>query len=279
MVSPSTSTLSLPVPGGEREFRFTARDFDRIRALSSQYIGVALTEAKHELVYSRLARRLRHLGLKSFEPYCTRLEEGDLQERQQFINAITTNLTSFFREGHHFEYLSTTLLAELIRTRAQSRRLRLWSAGCSTGEEPYSLAIVVREALPSMVGWDVKILATDIDSHVLATAQHGVYSEDRLNGLSPRRRQQWFRKGTGCNAGLVRVHPALQELITFRQLNILHDWPMRGPMDVIFCRNVVIYFDKPTQKVLLDRFADLLATRGLSLCWACGIVAQQRATL
>jgi chemotaxis protein methyltransferase CheR len=245
-----------------REFRFTDRDFHRIRTLVSQLTGIALSEAKREMVYSRLARRLRQLGLASFGDYCAWLEAGHNEELTQFVNAITTNLTAFFREPHHFDYLATTLLPALRRTRAQSRRLRLWSAGCSSGEEPYSMAMVLKEAFPAANGWDIKILATDIDSNVLATACQGVYSADRVSGISPQRLRRWFRKGVGANAGLVRVVPELQELITFRQLNLMDAWPMRGPFDVIFCRNVVIYFDKATQKALFDRFATLLDTHG-----------------
>lgn len=248
-----------------REFRFDATDFARLRDLVKRYTGIALSDSKRELVYSRLARRLRHLGLDSFERYCILLEKGDSEELVQMVNAITTNLTAFFREAHHFDYLATTLLPAYIQEKSHRRRLRIWSAGCSTGEEPYSIAMVVQEAMPAASGWDIKILATDIDSNVLATARRGVYQRERAQGLSPQRLQRWFRQGTGANAGLIRIVPALQALITFRQLNLMHAWPMRGPFDVIFCRNVVIYFDKATQKVLFHRFADLLDTQGF-LC-------------
>jgi len=245
-----------------REFAFTDSDFARLRALVSQHTGIALTDTKRELVYSRLARRLRQLGLASFAPYCTRLEEGDAAELVQFVNAITTNLTAFFREGHHFDYLATTLLPELLRTKTASRRLRLWSAGCSTGEEPYSMAMVVREVLPPGSSWDVKILATDIDSNVLATARQGIYRADQVQGVSLQRLRRWFSKGIGANTGLVRISPVLQELITFRQLNLMPPWPMQGPFDVIFCRNVVIYFDKARQQALYERFAEVLGAQG-----------------
>ena len=246
----------------DREFRFTDRDFTRIRALVSQHTGIALSEAKREMVYSRLVRRLRALRLESFEHYYTLLEAGDAGELVQFVNAVTTNLTAFFREAHHFDALAATLLPELMRNQARNRRLRLWSAGCSTGEEPYSIAMVVQETLPAAENWDVKILATDIDSNVLSTASRGIYSEERLSGISRPRLQRWFRKGTGANAGLVRVVPELQALISFRQLNLMHAWPMRQPFDVIFCRNVVIYFDKATQRRLFDRFANGLDRAG-----------------
>ncbi|MBM3224631.1 MAG: protein-glutamate O-methyltransferase CheR [Candidatus Tectomicrobia bacterium] len=246
----------------EHEFTLTTQDFDWIRTLVTEQTGIVLSEAKRDLVYGRLTKRLRHLGLDSFRAYCQRLQAGDPGELEHLVNALTTNLTMFFREVHHFDYLADTVLPALLARHAQSRRLRLWSAGCSTGEEPYSLAMVCREVVPANAGWDVKILATDIDSSVLATAQQGIYSAERVQGMSPERLQHWFRKGQGQHAGLVRVSPALQELITFRQLNLIHPLPMRGPFDVIFCRNVVIYFDKPTQRQLFERFADVLDPQG-----------------
>lgn len=242
----------------EREFLFTEQDFACIRALLQQHAGIVLADSKTDMVYSRLAKRLRLLGLTSFVQYCTRLQAGEPGEIEQFVNALTTNLTSFFREEYHFEALRATVLPALLQAKARSRRLRLWSAGCSTGEEPYSLAMLVKETVPPAAGWDVKILATDIDSNVLATARQGVYSLDRLQGLSPQRLQRWFHKGVGARAGLVRLVPELRELVVFRQLNLMQPWPMRAPFDVIFCRNVVIYFDKVTQKTLFERFANVL---------------------
>jgi chemotaxis protein methyltransferase CheR len=244
------------------EFSFTTQDFDCIRTLVNQQTGIVLSEAKRDLVYGRLTKRLRHLGLDSFEAYCQMLQTGDAAEVEQLVNAITTNLTMFFRESHHFEHLATTLLPALMDAKGHNRRLRLWSAGCSTGEEPYSIAMVCKEIIPATGGWDVKILATDIDSNVLATAQQGIYNAERVQGMSPQRLQRWFQKGQGSHAGLVRVVPEVQQLITFRQLNFMHAWPIRGPFDVIFCRNVVIYFDKATQRQLFERFADLLDARG-----------------
>jgi chemotaxis protein methyltransferase CheR len=246
----------------EHEFPFTPQDFDCIRALVNQQTGIVLSEAKQELVYGRLTKRLRHLGCDSFEAYCQVLQTGDAAEIEQLVNAMTTNLTMFFREAHHFEYLSTTILPALLDAKAHNRRLRLWSAGCSTGEEPYSMAMVCKEVVPATGGWDIKILATDIDSNVLATAQQGVYSAGRVQGISPQRLQRWFRKGQGDHVGLVRVLPELQQLITFRQLNLMYPWPMHGPFDVIFCRNVVIYFGKAAQRQLFERFAALLDARG-----------------
>jgi chemotaxis protein methyltransferase CheR len=243
-----------------REFVFSTHDFEVIRKLVSQHTGIVLTDAKRDMVYSRLVRRIRQLGLDSFSAYCERLLNGDGDELGTFINAITTNLTAFFRESHHFEFLAKTALPALMQQRQATRRLRIWSAGCSTGEEPYSLAIVVKEVVPAT--WDVKILATDLDTNVVATADRGVYSEDRVKSIASGRLRRWFLKGKGPQAGAVRVAPELRELITFRQMNLLGSWPMHGPFDVIFCRNVVIYFDKPTQKRLFERYADILAPDG-----------------
>ncbi|WP_126454260.1 CheR family methyltransferase [Sulfuriflexus mobilis] len=243
----------------EREFQFSDRDFNRIRQLVSQHTGISLSEAKRDMVYSRLARRLREVDLQDFGSYCSLIDspKGE-DELLNFTNAITTNLTSFFREPHHFEYLQKTLLPELMKTNAQTRRLRIWSAGCSTGEEPYSIALAIREVIPENSDWDIKILATDLDSNVLAKGQSGIYDAERIAGLSKQRARNWFLRGKGDKQNLVRVHPALQEMISFKRLNLMNEWPIKGPFDFMFCRNVVIYFDKPTQSVLFDRYADLL---------------------
>lgn len=241
-----------------RDFNFTDKDFEKVRGLVKQHTGISLSDAKKDMVYSRLTRRLRKLGLDKFSDYCSLVEGGDDAELIQFTNAITTNLTSFFREDHHFQYLSKELIPALLKSNSADRRIRIWSAGCSTGEEPYSLAITLREALPSSETWDVKILATDLDSNVLNTAKNGVYGSERIESLSDNRKRRWFLKGKGENAGTVRVRPELQEIISFKQLNLLREWPTKGPFDFIFCRNVVIYFDKDTQKVLFDRYANVL---------------------
>ena len=241
-----------------RDFDFTDRDFEKVRNLVKSHTGISLSDAKKDMVYSRLSRRLRSLGIERFTDYCSLVEGGDDAELVKFTNAITTNLTAFFREDHHFQYLAKTLVPALMKSNQQDRRIRIWSAGCSTGEEPYSLAIAMKEAIPSSETWDVKILATDLDSDVLSSASNGVYSSDRINGLSSQRKKRWFLNGKGDNAGTVRVRPELQEIITFKQLNLLREWPTKGPFDFIFCRNVVIYFDKETQKVLFDRYANVL---------------------
>jgi len=241
-----------------RDFDFTDRDFEKVRNLVKSHTGISLSDAKKDMVYSRLSRRLRSLEIEKFSDYCSLVEGGDDAELIKFTNAITTNLTAFFREDHHFQYLAKTVVPELMKSNIKDRRIRVWSAGCSTGEEPYSLAIALKESIPSFDSWDVKILATDLDSDVLQTAKNGVYNSDRIDGLTSARKRNWFLKGKGDNDGTVRVRPELQEMITFKQLNLLREWPTKGPFDFIFCRNVVIYFDKETQKVLFDRYANVL---------------------
>lgn len=246
----------------QREFELTDRDFDYLRDLVGQHTGITLGDHKRQLVYGRLAKRLRELQLANFAEYCRYVENHTDSELSEVINAITTNLTSFFRENHHFEHLAEHALLDRRECNAPTRRLRIWSAGCSTGEEPYSIAMTLAETFPDRAGWDMRILATDIDSQVLAKAQSGVYPDERIKDLPPSRAKRWFSRGTGVNAGKVKVSSKLQELISFKQLNLMNEWPMRGPFDIIFCRNVVIYFDKPTQRKLFDRYADLLAPNG-----------------
>lgn len=243
----------------DKGFDYTDRDFHFIVKFIGEHAGIVMTEAKRDLIYGRLTSRLRALKLSSFSEYIDILKGGDSDEIENFVNALTTNLTSFFREQHHFDHLQKDLLPDLIQNK-QSRTLRVWSAGCSTGEEPYSIAMTISEALPS--GWDFRLLATDLDTKVVNTAARGIYKQERIEGISQHRLQRWFQKGTGSNAGMVKVSSKLQDLITFKQLNLLSDWPMKGNFDIIFCRNVVIYFDKPTQSVLFDRFANQLEADG-----------------
>ncbi len=245
------------VAGGPGDFTLSDAQFNRIRALVREHTGIALSDAKRQLVYGRLVRRLRALRLPGFGEYIELLERAEPVELEEFTNAITTNLTAFFREGHHFEYLAQHLLPALRERAAGAGRLRIWSCACSTGEEPYSIAMVLREHQPLLAGIDARILATDLDSNVLATAAAGVYPPDRIEALSANRRSAFFRSGAGREAGKAVIDPALRELITFKQLNLMHEWPMRGPFDAIFCRNVVIYFDKATQRQLFERMAQL----------------------
>ena len=245
-----------------RELEFHDHHFEMLRAQAKKYAGINLTAAKKELVYSRLVRRLRRLGLEGFTDYCRLLKTRPEQELMHFINAITTNKTGFFREPHHFEFLTRTAIPQLINSRDLDRKIRIWSAGCSTGQEPYSIAIVLLETVPYPDIWDIRILATDIDSDVLENARQGIYKTDELIGLSPARLKRWFKKGTGQNEGKVRIDPELSQLISFKRLNLMDDWPLHGPFDLLFCRNTVIYFDKSAQKRLFERFSGVLAGNG-----------------
>jgi chemotaxis protein methyltransferase CheR len=252
-------------PFREREFLFTEKDFNILRELVGKHAGINLTEAKRELVYGRLARRLRQLGLKRFDQYCEMLQGGDDDELEVFTNAITTNLTSFFREAHHFDYLRTELLPTWLNSEKSKGRssFRIWCAGCSTGEEPYTIAMTVMEVLASQRDIELRMLATDLDSKVLQTAARGVYDEERVESIEKFRLKKWFMKGTGQNKGKVRVSPRLQSAIRFQQHNMVHQPPPKGSVfDAIFCRNVVIYFDKLTQIEVFNKFADTLAVDG-----------------
>ncbi len=239
-----------------REFEYTWEDFNVLRQLSNAHSGIIVPDDKFDMFYSRLARRIRELKLKDFNSYCQYLKANPDQEFTEFINAITTNLTAFFRENHHFEYLQKTVLPELLLRNAANRRIRVWSAGCSTGEEAYSIAMTLRENLPN--GWNIKILATDLDTNVLAAAASGVYAVERLDGLPAGRVKRWFLRGTGSHENQVRAKPELRQMISFKQLNLMGDWPMRGQFDFIFCRNVLIYFDRETKQRLAERYAGLL---------------------
>jgi chemotaxis protein methyltransferase CheR len=240
-----------------RKFSFGDEDFAALRELVKAHTGIHLSEQKREMVYGRLSRRLRALGLESFRAYRELIESGDSGELAQFCNAITTNLTSFFREAHHFQYLRTEVLARRAAEARVPRRLRFWSAGCSSGEEPYSIAMTVQEALPDVHRWDVRILATDLDTEVLGRGERGVYGEERMRELSAAQLERFFVREQGASQVSYAAREQLRELVTFRELNLMHALPMKGPFDAIFCRNVIIYFDKQTQRELLARMARL----------------------
>lgn len=235
------------------------RDFRRVARLISERTGIMLNESKRQLVYSRLARRLRALGLDRFEDYLDRLEKGDDAELEEFVNALTTNLTAFFREPHHFEMLEGPVLEEMRRANPEGP-LKIWSAGCSTGEEPWSIAMTLADATGSTDS--ARILATDVDSRVVAHADAGVYDGSRITGIARERQRRWLLRGKGSQEGKVRVRDELQAMVRFQRLNLFDEWPIRGPLDAIFCRNTLIYFDKPTQKTLVERFASLLRPGG-----------------
>ncbi|HLP97124.1 MAG TPA: CheR family methyltransferase [Sideroxyarcus sp.] len=242
--------------GRDREFDFTEGDFERVRKMIYARAGISLNKSKQDMVYSRLARRLRATGIKTFAEYLALLENSNEAEWEAFVNSLTTNLTSFFREAHHFPLLAEHALK-------QRHPISLWCSASSTGEEPYSMAMTLVDAFGTFTP-PVSIIASDVDTNVLAKAEAGVYAMERVEKLAPEIVKRFFLKGTGAHAGFVKVRPELQALITFRQINLLdNEWPIRGPLDAIFCRNVMIYFDKQTQLKILERFAPLLQPNGL----------------
>ena len=239
----------------EGEFLFTTDDFKKIAQILHSHAGIALAEGKAALVYSRLAKRLRSLGLRSFREYCALVEDKQgVDERQAMMAALTTNVTRYFREPHHFDHLRDVVMPKLVDRARRGGRIRLWSAACSNGQEPYSMAITVLQALPEAANLDVKILATDIDPNMIAEGKAGVYREDAVAPVPLDLRRKWFKKsGAGWE-----VADELRELVAFRELNLIGDWPMKGKFDVIFCRNVVIYFDDATQERVWKRFTPLM---------------------
>lgn len=243
---------------GEREFSFSIVDFERVRKLIYQHAGISLSPVKQDMVYSRLARRLRATGMQSFAQYLDALEKNGGDEWERFVNSLTTNLTSFFREPHHFP-----IFAEHIRKLGTKRPVRVWCSAASTGEEPYSIAMTVAETFGSNVS-HISIAASDLDTNVLATAQKGVYPIERVDKLSPERLHKFFLRGTGSQEGYVSVRPELKRMIEFQRINLLDStYLVKGPLDIIFCRNVMIYFDKPTQYKILSRFAPMMQPDGL----------------
>jgi chemotaxis protein methyltransferase CheR len=230
-----------------REFVWTDADFERVQSLIYKHAGIKLHDGKHAMVYSRLSRRLRDTGYNSFRDYLGWLEKSDGPEWQEFVNALTTNLTSFFREQHHFE-----MLAALFKSKPAGTPWNVWCSASSTGEEPYSIAMTAIESLGANASF--KLVASDIDSKVLASAAQGIYRMENLKGLDQSRLQKFVLRGKGDNAGLVRIKPELRRLIDFISVNLIRDdWPFREPFDVVFCRNVMIYFDAPTQRAVLER--------------------------
>lgn len=231
------------------KLELTDSTFARLQDLVRRATAIELPASKKQLAYSRFARRVHALGLDTFEQYCDLIDRGDPDEMPQFASAITTNFSNFFRERHHFEFL-----ARFLRER-EDRRVRIWSAGCATGEEPYSIAMTVLDTLGERNDWDVRILATDIDTAALSQARSGVYPRERIVNVDSRELRRWFQRGTGSQERLVRVAPRLRRLIRFRELNLIEPWPMNGPFDLIFCRNVVIYFGLDVKRTLFERFA------------------------
>ncbi|OUS29665.1 hypothetical protein A9Q99_08280 [Gammaproteobacteria bacterium 45_16_T64] len=247
-----------------REFPMLEKNFEFLSKMANKETGIQLGEHKRDLVYSRIVRRIRVLKLKNFNQYCEYLVRNKDKELGDFVNAITTNLTSFFREKHHFDFLSDTVYPEIIAQKKSSKKIRAWSAGCSTGEEPYSLAISLDKTFGSKKEWDVKVLATDLDTNVLSFGREGIYTPERLDGLSRSITHNNFTKipNPDGRGSVFSVSDHLRRYITFNQLNLLNEWPIKGKFDFIFCRNVVIYFNKETQQILFDRYANALKPNG-----------------
>ncbi len=240
-----------------QEFVWTGADFNHVQSLIYNRSGINLHDGKHAMVYSRLSRRLRETGHSSFREYLSWLESSDGDEWQEFVNALTTNLTSFFREAHHFD-----IFKDYLRSQVRSSPWRVWCSAASTGEEPFSIAIAALEALGSLMNFE--LIASDIDSKVLDTAARGVYRVDSLSGVDSSRLKQYFLRGKDSNSGLIKVRPEIVTAIKFSKVNLINtDWPFREPFDVVFCRNVMIYFDAKTQRRVLESIHRVMKPDGL----------------
>lgn len=260
MRSSTASSSKGIVPG---EFLLTEADFRKIAALLHEDAGIYLPETKATLVYSRLAKRLRTLGMENFRDYCTLVSsEAGVGERQQMLAALTTNVTRFFREPHHFKHLEEQVLAPRASAVRKGARLRIWSAACSNGQEPYSIAMSILSVIPEALNLDVKILATDIDPNMVAAGADGVYGPEAMEAVPNQLKTRWFKPLDSHKNGDWMVGDELASLVAFRELNLIGRWPMSGRFDAIFCRNVVIYFEDKTQEMVWSRFVDLLTPEG-----------------
>lgn len=253
--------------GGERlvegEFAFTADNFRRIAALMRETTGIYLVEAKATLVYSRLAKRLRLLGLADFDAYCTLIASAaGADERNAMVAALTTNVTRFFREPHHFDHLRDRVLPPLLEAAQRGGRVRIWSSACSSGEEPYSIALTILSQMPDAAAHDIRILATDIDPNVVATARAGMYGPQAVEPIPSALRERWMKRDGARADGQWRVGDEMRALVRLNTLNLIGDWPMKGQFDAIFCRNVVIYFEQATQDFIWRRFQNILSPQG-----------------
>ncbi len=253
----SLATVVIPDNPAQREFDFSDADFQALSKVAYEHAGIMLPEAKKNLLYGRLSRRLRSLGLTSFEEYRQYLKENSGEELQLFVNALSTNHTKFFREQHHFEHFVSDVVTPFLAANPSGGRLRIWSAGCSSGEEPHTIALILAAEIKDLASRDVRILATDIDTDVLRKAAQGIFSSEAVSAVPAKYRAPLSKASDGSDN--VVVDRKVCSLISFGHLNFMDDkWPMRGPFDAIFCRNVMIYFDGPTKNRLVDRFTDLL---------------------
>ncbi len=258
-------TRSSQTSSASNEFVLTDAEFKKLTNIVRELTGIVLGDHKREMVYGRLARRLRELGMQSFAQYCSLLDSQESETETGFlVNAITTNLTKFYRESHHFDFLTDHLKAicDDPSRRTGDKSVLIWSAGCSSGEEPYSIASTILSKVPTMAQWQVKILATDLDTNMLATGQAGIYSKNSLQDI-PSDYARVFQENTKVENDRIHVRERAKDLVHFKQLNLLHPWPMKKKYDVIFCRNVLIYFDGPTKEGLVKRYADMLVPGGM----------------
>ncbi|CAJ0853104.1 Chemotaxis protein methyltransferase [freshwater sediment metagenome] len=248
-------------PDAMSAFKFTDGDFRQIARILNAEAGIYLSDAKAPFVYSRLTKRLRALGIESFQDYCTLIasNSGD-EERRQMIAALTTNVTRFFREPHHFEHFKRNVVERLTPSLRKGGRMRVWSSACSNGQEPYSIAMSIFSQLPDADSLNIRILATDIDSHMIAAAISGEYSEDVVSVVPEDQRRKWFHSQ---NRGTCKVDAKLASIVAFRELNLIGNWPMKGKFDAIFCRNVAIYFEEKTQQQIWSRFVPMLNPGGI----------------
>jgi chemotaxis protein methyltransferase CheR len=262
-----TSDITKPakISLSDGEYPFTLNDFRQIASILRADVGITLTEAKAPLVYARLVKRLRALGLESFRSYCALIATNEgVDERRKMMTSLTTNVTRFFREPHHFEHLKTQVLPALVARARKGGRVRIWSAGCSSGEEPYSIGLTILNLLPDAARHDVKILATDVDPDILDAAREALYPASALEPVSLEDRARGFQHVVAASGRkLWQVAPALRNLVSFRELNLIAEWPMRGPFDAVFCRNTVIYFDEEVQTDIWRRMPPLMAPGGI----------------
>lgn len=247
----------------DSDYSFTKNDLFFIAEIMKNEAGIILPESKASLVYSRLTKRIRKLGMSSFSDYCSYIKTPEgVEERKEMLAALTTNVTSFFREVHHFEHLQTKIIPDLIRRAKSGERIRVWSAACSSGQEAYSIALILLKLMPDANNYDIRILATDIDKNILSKACDGIYEQSLLSSVPGDLRVGTFKELDG-QSDLFQVNEKLRSLISFKQLNLIGEWPMKGKFQVIFCRNVVIYFDKETQDKLWLRLSSILDKNGI----------------
>lgn len=248
-----------------QETEISDADFKRVAQAVYKHCGIHLTDAKRQLVSARLAKRVRAMGYKTYREYLDSvLADPNGEEFTILIDSLSTNLTSFFRENDHFIFLKTKLIPLIVQERGGSNRyIRAWSAGCSTGEEPYTIAITLMESLPQPTSWDIRLMASDISTKVLAQASAGTYTADKVQVVSPQLKAKYFEpRKMPDGTPAYTVNPMIRNLITFKYANLMEPFPFQGPMDFIFCRNVMIYFDKPTQEKLVNRYYQMLRPGG-----------------